>query len=58
MGELASRVDEHVGKCIRERRALMGLTQQALAEALEISYQQLQKYETGANRVRPGVCMK
>ncbi len=54
MGELAKRVDKHVGKCIRERRALVGLTQQVVAEALEISYQQIQKYETGANRISAG----
>ncbi len=54
MGELAKRVDKHVGKRIRERRVKMGLTQQGLAEALEITYQQLQKYETGANRVSAG----
>ena len=54
MGELAKRVDNHVGKRIRERRALMGLTQQDLADALNLSYQQLQKYETGANRISAG----
>ena len=54
MGELAIRADRHVGKRIRERRGMMGLTQQGLAEALEISYQQLQKYETGANRISAG----
>ncbi len=54
MGELAKRVDNHVGKHIRERRALMGLTQQDLADALNLSYQQLHKYETGANRISSG----
>ncbi len=54
MGELAIRADRHVGKRIRERRVKMGLTQQDLVEALEISYQQLQKYETGANRIGAG----
>ena len=54
MGELAKRADSHVGKRIRERRVKMGLTQQDLAEALEISYQQLQKYETAANRISAG----
>ena len=54
MGEVAKRVDDHVGKIIRERRVTMGLTQQDLAEVLEISYQQLQKYETGANRISVG----
>ena len=51
MGELTIRADRHVGKRIRERRGMMGLTQQGLAEALEITYQQLQKYETGADRI-------
>ncbi|MGF1456181.1 MAG: helix-turn-helix domain-containing protein [Alphaproteobacteria bacterium] len=51
---LAKRVDEHVGERIRQRRTLLGLTQEQLASALEISYQQVQKYETGANRVSAG----
>ncbi|MEM6626880.1 MAG: helix-turn-helix transcriptional regulator [Pseudomonadota bacterium] len=51
---LAARVDRHVGEKIRRRRVLMGFTQEHLAEALEISYQQIQKYETGANRVSAG----
>ena len=44
-------VDEHVGKRIRHRRWLVGMTQQQLAEAVGIKFQQIQKYETGANRV-------
>lgn len=51
---LAKRVDSHVGGCIRKRRTLLGLTQEQLASALNISYQQVQKYETGANRVSAG----
>ncbi len=54
MGKLAKRVDEHVGERVRQRRAEMGLTQHDLAQALGISYQQVQKYETGANRVSSG----
>ena len=54
MGELAKQVDAHVGKRIRKRRTSMGLTQENLAHALELSYQQLQKYETGATRVSAG----
>lgn len=54
MSKLAKRVDDHVGERIRERRTMMGLTQEHLAQALEISYQQVQKYETGANRVSAG----
>ena len=54
MGKLARRVDAYVGERIRERRTALGLTQDHLASALEISYQQVQKYETGANRVSAG----
>ena len=44
-------VDVHVGKRIRHRRWLVGMTQQQLAQAVGIKFQQIQKYETGANRV-------
>lgn len=44
-------VDVHVGKRIRHRRWLAGMTQQNLAESVGIKFQQIQKYETGANRV-------
>ena len=44
-------VDVHVGKRIRHRRWLVGITQQQLAEAVGIRFQQIQKYETGMNRV-------
>lgn len=44
-------VDVHVGKRIRHRRWLVGMTQQQLAEKVGIKFQQIQKYETGANRV-------
>ncbi|MEQ6247305.1 helix-turn-helix transcriptional regulator [Sulfitobacter sp. HNIBRBA3233] len=44
-------VDTHVGKKIRQRRWLIGMTQQKLAELVGIKFQQIQKYETGANRV-------
>jgi transcriptional regulator with XRE-family HTH domain len=44
-------VDVHVGKRIRHRRWLAGMTQQQLAERVGIKFQQIQKYETGANRV-------
>ena len=54
MGQIARRVDAYVGGRIRERRTAMGLTQENLATALEISYQQVQKYEAGTNRVSAG----
>jgi len=44
-------VDIHVGKRVRHRRWLIGMTQQQLAEKVGIKFQQIQKYETGANRV-------
>jgi len=44
-------VDIHVGKRIRHRRWLVGMTQQQLAEKVGIKFQQIQKYETGMNRV-------
>ncbi len=44
-------VDVHVGKRVRHRRWLTGMTQQQLAEQVGIKFQQIQKYETGANRI-------
>lgn len=48
---MAHKVDVHVGKRIRQLRWLTGMTQQKLAEMVGIKFQQIQKYETGANRV-------
>ncbi len=44
-------VDAHVGKRIRHRRWMVGMTQQQLAGKVGIKFQQIQKYETGMNRV-------
>lgn len=44
-------VDVHVGQRIRQRRWMNGTTQQQLAQAVGIKFQQIQKYETGMNRV-------
>lgn len=44
-------VDVHVGQRIRTLRVLKGLSQEKLAELMECSFQQVQKYESGANRV-------
>ncbi len=44
-------IDVHVGKRIRHRRWTLGTTQQQLAERVGIKFQQIQKYETGMNRV-------
>ncbi|SPF77302.1 hypothetical protein ALP8811_02327 [Aliiroseovarius pelagivivens] len=44
-------VDIHVGKRVRHRRWMVGMTQHQLAEKVGIKFQQIQKYETGMNRV-------
>lgn len=44
-------VDHHVGQRIRYRRLLLGMSQQQLADGLGLRFQQVQKYETGMNRV-------
>ena len=44
-------VDVHVGQRIRHRRWTIGMTQQQLADSVGIKFQQIQKYETGMNRV-------
>ena len=48
---MAHPVDVHVGKRVRHRRWLTGITQQQLAESVGIKFQQIQKYETGMNRI-------
>ena len=44
-------IDLHLGKRLRARRRLLGLTQQQLAEVVGVRFQQIQKYECGANRI-------
>jgi ribosome-binding protein aMBF1 (putative translation factor) len=44
-------IDVHVGARIRLRRTLLGISQTTLAEALGLTFQQVQKYERGGNRV-------
>jgi transcriptional regulator with XRE-family HTH domain len=50
----ATAVDIHIGQKIRTRRILLGLSQTELAVAAGISFQQVQKYEKGTNRVGAG----
>ena len=47
-------VDTHVGERLRLRRKLMGISQSELAERLGLTFQQIQKYEKGANRISAG----
>ena len=44
-------IDIHVGSRVRMRRKLLGVSQEKLAEALKLTFQQVQKYERGVNRV-------
>jgi transcriptional regulator with XRE-family HTH domain len=44
-------VDQYIGARMRERRLALSLSQDALAKKLGVSFQQVQKYENGANRV-------
>jgi transcriptional regulator with XRE-family HTH domain len=47
-------IDRHVGARMRERRVMLGLTQQQMAELIGVTYQQAHKYEKGINRVAGG----
>ena len=44
-------IDIHVGSRVRQRRTLLGLSQGKLGEAVGLTFQQIQKYERGANRI-------
>ena len=48
---MADETDLHVGKRLRRRRRLLGMTQQELAVQVGVRFQQIQKYECGANRM-------
>jgi transcriptional regulator with XRE-family HTH domain len=49
-----SAVNEHIGRRLRRRRRLLGLTQQELAKVCGLRFQQIQKYECGANALSAG----
>lgn len=50
----AQDIDKHVGARMRERRVMLGLTQQQMAELIGVTYQQAHKYEKGINRIAAG----
>ena len=54
----ADHVDVHIGSRIRARRLQLGLSQIVLGEALGVSFQQIQKYEKGTNRVATATLIK
>ncbi len=51
MARRANDVDDHVGRRIRQRRNALGMSQEKLAAAVRISFQQIGKYEVGTDRV-------
>src|ERR1700730_14339608 len=53
-GRSTAAIDDHVGARIRERRIMLGLTQQQLAEMIGVTYQKSHKYERSINRVAAG----
>lgn len=50
----ATATDRHVGQRIRERRIMLGLSQQQMADMIGVTYQQTHKYERGINRISAG----
>ena len=50
----ANDTDRHVGSRIRERRIMLGLSQQQMADLIGVTYQQAHKYERGINRISAG----
>jgi len=48
---MTNEIDRHLGKRLRQRRRMLGHTQQQIAEAVGVRFQQIQKYECGANRI-------
>ena len=51
VGDSMDEIDIHLGRRLRRRRRLLGLTQQVLAHACGVRFQQIQKYECAANRM-------
>ncbi|MGB4058217.1 MAG: helix-turn-helix transcriptional regulator, partial [Alphaproteobacteria bacterium] len=47
-------VDVHVGQRLRVRRSLLGMSQEKLADSIGLTFQQIQKYERGMNRISAG----
>ena len=51
MNKAPNPIDKHVGARVRMRRLMVGMSQGKLGEALDVTFQQVQKYEKGANRI-------
>ena len=46
-----NQIDKHIGSRVRARRIMLGMSQEKLADALGLTFQQVQKYEKGVNRI-------
>jgi transcriptional regulator with XRE-family HTH domain len=51
MARQANTIDKHVGARVRMRRIMLGMSQEKLGKALALTFQQIQKYEKGSNRI-------
>lgn len=51
MNKAPNPIDKHVGARVRMRRLMVGMSQGKLGDALDVTFQQVQKYEKGANRI-------
>jgi len=49
--KVSNPIDKHVGSRVRMRRMMLGMSQEKLGDALELTFQQVQKYEKGTNRI-------
>jgi transcriptional regulator with XRE-family HTH domain len=54
----ADKVDEAIGRLIREKRVKKGLSQQRLGDKIGVTFQQVQKYESGKNRVAASMLLR
>lgn len=53
-GSSTAVIDDHLGARIRERRIMLGLTQQQIADRIGVTFQQVHKYERGIDRISAG----
>ena len=51
MQKSPNQIDKHIGSQVRARRTMLGMSQEKLADALGLTFQQVQKYEKGVNRI-------
>jgi transcriptional regulator with XRE-family HTH domain len=51
MAKIPNPIDKHVGSRVRMRRMMLGMSQEKLGDALSLTFQQVQKYEKGTNRI-------